>query len=226
MTGFVLPALSLGVGSIVLKPNTRGFLPDTGSLIIPQATIEEIHHDEIMITDQPVETGSNISDHAYKLPSEVVIRFGFSNSPSLNVGGLVGSALTFNATTILNPIVGAGQATEQTIQSVLTGNAIDQVKSIYQQLLDLQASFVPFTVYTGKRKYQNMLFKAITVTTDIKSENALIATVTCRQIIFANTQTITVPLAANNQSQSIPQSTSTTQDIGTKSLSSAPGYKP
>ncbi|RQS22456.1 MULTISPECIES: phage baseplate protein [unclassified Burkholderia] len=43
-------------------------------------TIEEQHHDEIAITDHPVEQGAVISDHAYKKPSELTLRIGWSNS--------------------------------------------------------------------------------------------------------------------------------------------------
>lgn len=50
------------------------------SYIIPDIVIEEIHNDELRITDHPVETGAAITDHAFKMPSEVVIKCGFSNS--------------------------------------------------------------------------------------------------------------------------------------------------
>ena len=54
--------------------------------IIPDVTIEEVHHDELTITDHPVETGAAISDHAFKRPPEVEMRCGFSDS----TGGAVG----------------------------------------------------------------------------------------------------------------------------------------
>lgn len=43
-------------------------------------TIEEHHHDELVITDHPVEQGAQISDHAYKKPAEVTITIGWTNS--------------------------------------------------------------------------------------------------------------------------------------------------
>jgi len=43
-------------------------------------TISERHRDELVITKHPVETGSVITDHAYKLPIRVIINVGYSNS--------------------------------------------------------------------------------------------------------------------------------------------------
>ena len=45
-------------------------------------TITEEHIDELHITDNPVETGANISDHAFKLPVRVIIKGGYSDSGS------------------------------------------------------------------------------------------------------------------------------------------------
>ncbi len=54
--------------------------------IIPDIVVEESHRDQIVITDHPVERGAAISDHAFKLPVEVEIRCGFSNSTSGSEG--------------------------------------------------------------------------------------------------------------------------------------------
>lgn len=50
------------------------------SFIIPDATFEELHSDDLAVTDHPVETGAAISDHAFKLPSRLEMRCGWSNS--------------------------------------------------------------------------------------------------------------------------------------------------
>jgi hypothetical protein len=41
-------------------------------------TIRERGRDELVITEEPVETGAAISDHAYKRPAEVTIEVGFN----------------------------------------------------------------------------------------------------------------------------------------------------
>jgi hypothetical protein len=49
-------------------------------IIYADVTVEEEHRDELVITEHPVETGAAITDHAYKRPSQVVIRAGWSTS--------------------------------------------------------------------------------------------------------------------------------------------------
>jgi hypothetical protein len=48
--------------------------------LVPDVVVEEAHRDQLVITDHPVERGAAISDHAFKMPSEVEIRCGWSNS--------------------------------------------------------------------------------------------------------------------------------------------------
>lgn len=134
-------------------------------LIIPSVVISEKHSDTLEITEHPVETGAPVSDHAYKRPSEVVMEVGFS-------GG--GSLLDFIDTSSLGLTFGLSP------------------RETYQQILDLQASRIPFDVVTGKRLYSNMLIRAIEVTTDRTSENVLMAVLTLREVIITQTQQITV----------------------------------
>ncbi|WP_187273274.1 phage baseplate protein [Methylobacterium sp. WL19] len=54
--------------------------------IMPDVVVEEMHRDELIITDHPVETGAAITDHAFKRPSEVEMRCGFSNSSAGSEG--------------------------------------------------------------------------------------------------------------------------------------------
>lgn len=134
-------------------------------LIIPSVVISEKHSDTLEITEHPVETGAPVSDHAYKRPSEVVMEVGFS-------GG--GSLLDFIDTSSLGLTLSLSP------------------RETYQQILDLQASRIPFDVVTGKRLYSNMLIRAIEVTTDRTSENVLMAVLTLREVIITQTQQITV----------------------------------
>lgn len=54
--------------------------------IIPDVTIEELHRDELIITEFPVEIGASVTDHAYKRPAALQMRVGFSNSSAGAVG--------------------------------------------------------------------------------------------------------------------------------------------
>jgi hypothetical protein len=143
-------------------------------------TIEERHHDELVITDHPVEQGAAISDHAYKKPSDLTMTIAWSNSSLASIG---------------------------TLQF---GN---YSRSVYQDLLTLQKQRIPFNVSTGKRKYQNMLIQSLDTTTDAKTENSLVVTLHCREVIIVQTTTTQLQPAANMGN---PQKTAGLSNTGTK----------
>lgn len=66
-----------GLGIAMLKP-ARAI-----GTIVPDCVIDEQGRDDLEITRHPIETGAPITDHAFKLPSEVVIRAGWSDSGSM-----------------------------------------------------------------------------------------------------------------------------------------------
>lgn len=135
-------------------------LSASGFLMIANVTVEESHNDALTITQHPVQQGAAITDHAFKNPSQVTIRVGWTNS-------------------------GAQAAGDQ-----------NYVAAIYKQLLEIQASRVPFSCQTGKRLYRNMLFLSLSVTTDDQTEAALMVVATLQEIIIVQTQVTTVPPAA------------------------------
>lgn len=53
--------------------------------LVPHVTVEEVYRDEVITTDHPVETGAAISDHAFKRPSSIEIRCGWSNGTARSV---------------------------------------------------------------------------------------------------------------------------------------------
>lgn len=207
--GFVLPALGLGLNSVSIIPKRGFYKLGTNNPItrLPQVTLEEVHHDELEITQHPVEQGANIADHAFKRPAEVIVTYGWSNSPSdsgSSLGkqgvGLIASA----AGSVGRTVIGAAT----TINSLLTGNNAESVKAVYEALLQLQIDRVPFDVFTGKRKYTDMLLKGLTVRTDAKFENAIYVVAHCTQVIIVSTSTISTGLInPDPAAQALPQKT-------------------
>ncbi|HBL8884956.1 phage baseplate protein [Escherichia coli] len=157
-------------------------------IFVPDVVVSEKHVDALEITEHPVEFGAAINDHAYKRASEVTMECGFA-------GG--GSVLDLVNLSSIGLRVG------------------ESPREIYQQLLDLQKSRVPFDVVTGKRTYSNMLIRAIEATTDRTSENVLSCVLTLREVIMSDTQSITVTDKANMQEG---VSTAPVQNTGMKSL--------
>lgn len=194
--GIIQAGVQLGVEAILVKPK-RSIGPFEA-----QVTLREVHTDELEITDQPVEEGALITDHAFKRPAEVVIECAWSNSPQ-NKGLVAGLA-------------GAVTGTVAGVNSIVTGNSLDQVRDIYQKLLALQASRQRMDVFTGKRVYKDMLIKMLVTESDKLTENILKVTVTLRQIIIAQVQVVTIAAPAEDQAD--PASTMPSLDKGMKSL--------
>ncbi|HDT6007143.1 phage baseplate protein [Klebsiella michiganensis] len=155
-------------------------------LIVPSVVISEKHSDTLEITEHPVEVGAAISDHAYRRPSEVVMQVGFA-------GG--GSLLDLLDTTSFGLSAGLSP------------------REVYQNLLDLQNSRVPFDVVTGKRLYSNMLIRAMEVTTERSTENVLSAVLTLREVIITSTATSQVAAKADMKEGA---NTSAVQNSGVK----------
>ncbi|MBZ6756527.1 MULTISPECIES: phage baseplate protein [Klebsiella] len=155
-------------------------------LIVPSVVISEKHSDTLEITEHPVEVGAAISDHAYRRPSEVVMQVGFA-------GG--GSLLDLLDTTSFGLSAGLSP------------------REVYQNLLNLQNSRVPFDVVTGKRLYSNMLIRAMEVTTERSTENVLSAVLTLREVIITSTTTSQVAAKADMKEGA---NTSAMQNSGVK----------
>ncbi|BCQ40897.1 hypothetical protein ERHA54_35000 [Erwinia rhapontici] len=160
-------------------------------LIIPSVVISEKHSDSLEITEHPVEDKAPVADHAFKRPAELLMEVGFA-------GG--GSLLDFADTSSIG--LGLGLSPGET----------------YQELLNLQATRVPFDVTTGKRIYRNMLIRVLDVTTERTSENVLMATLTLKEVLISSTRSVQV---ADKTDMSEGVSTSGVQNSGTKSVKTA-----
>jgi len=185
----------LGVDSIIVKPK-RLIGP-----FVADVTIREKHHDGLQLTNHPVEFGSTISDHAFMLPSELILTVGWSNSPrATGLDGLT-AAITGTATAV---------------QSLLTGNAPQQVKDVYTKMLQLQAQRIPIDVFTGKRIYRNMMIIGLDTETTGQTENSLLLNIELREVIMVSTSVVSVPAPASAQAN--PASTLAVSNLGAKSL--------
>lgn len=207
----------LALELLVVKPK-RGFtVASNGDSIVAQATIEEMHSDEAEITDHPVEQGATISDHAFARPSEVVITCGWSNSPTVTgpLNQLIGAAA--NASPAIQAVVGAAEFVGGVI-NLLNGGQ-DAITKAYQWLLTVYNTRTLLDVHTGRRPYQNMLIKSLVLTTDHRTENAMLIRVTCRQILMATTQTV---LLQNSAVMANPEKNATPKSMGSISPIPAP----
>lgn len=92
-------------------------------------------------------------------------------------------------------------------------NVAKSLSKIYQDLLDLQVSRVPFDIVTPKRIYRNMLIATLSNTTDKNTENILKIMISCQEVILVSVSTTTVP----RRKQKFPGGTAKTENAGKKS---------
>lgn len=93
------------------------------------------------------------------------------------------------------------------------------VNDVYDKLLILQNSRVPFSVVTGRRYYTNMLLRTLSTDRDEKTNNILMVSAVCQQILIVNTQVISVP---SNDVQKDPATTGAATNRGAQQLQPAP----
>lgn len=94
-------------------------------------------------------------------------------------------------------------------------------QAMYDNFLELQASREPFDVLTGKRLYQNMLMTRLGTQTTEKTENSLVLTIECRELILVQTQIVSVPNSANMKN---PASNEAIDNVGTKNMTPGPNF--
>lgn len=230
------PAGQVGSDAILVKPKR------TFGSFIADVVLREVHTDTLTVTDQPVEQGASMTDHAFKRPAELTIEMMWSNSPQKSFDppppaprNTITSVITDAIKGVLGPVDAIAGEVRQvvnflspqapqsaSVQATLTGNSVDQVRDVYQKLLALQESRVPFDVVTGKRVYSNMLVTTLSQTTDRETENSLHITATLRQVLIA--QVVLATIAAPQANQQEPGSTSPLSDKGSKQLGSASNF--
>lgn len=154
--------------------------------IVPEVIVSEKHVDTIEVASHPVQSGANISDHAWIKPGEIVMTCGFA-------GG--GSLLDRVDTRVLGASVGLSP------------------EEVYQQLLELQQMCEPFEVVTSKRTYSNMLLKQIDVTTDKQNKHSLMCTLSMVQVLISDTENVST---ADKTAMKQGVSTAAVQNGGTK----------
>lgn len=162
--------------------------------LLPDCAIEEEHSDTLTVTRHPVQQGANITDHAYKEPATLRLRWSWSNSaPGNNLGGgFLGS--------LAKSFVGFG-------------GSEDYVLQVYAKLLNMQVSGAPVQVSTGKRLYNNMMITGLAIKTNNDSEYALPMEIELTEVIFVNTQTAQTP---SQDQMSQPQQTAPVETQGTQ----------
>lgn len=142
------------------------------------AVIRESHHSELTVTDNPVETGVVISDHAYMAPLRLEIEAAVGDR-WVHAGGEQAADGSGNFST--------------TAKADIWASAAGRSVTAFGMIQNLQASAIPFSVQTGMRLYDDMLITSIDADQDHMTGGILRFRASLRQVQFVSTSTVTVP---------------------------------
>lgn len=176
-------ALPATIEALLLR-NSRSITPQGGNAIIPDVVVFEQHQDEMVVTEHPVERGAPISDHAYKKPETLSVRFGWSDS-----------------STLLNQTMNL---------SILSG--LSSITDVYTKLLEEMEKGTLFDVSTGKRQYTDMLITSLQVKTEEDTETSLIVDITFQKVRLVTVTETDGSTTTDVQAQ--PQDTASPKSLG------------
>lgn len=133
-----------------------------GGLVF-DAVFQEDHESELEVTDNPVETGVVVSDHAYMKPLRFTLSAGVSDTPL--------------------------RVPEDDPFASDAGRS----KRAFEVLTELQAKAEPFDVQTGLKLYKNMVCTSVRTSQDKDTSGALVFTAEIREVIIVYTQVVKYP---------------------------------
>ena len=158
--------------------STANFGPIT---YVFDAVLELEHEQRLEKTRHPVQTGADISSHAYLMPATCAMFVGMSDAmDQYAVAATVAPALPY----------------QYPNYTQWTGAATKSV-SAYQTMLNLQAARIPLMVTTRLRTYTNMVVTNISPREDFKTTTGLRMRVVFEQIFTATVSSATSLSAGN-----------------------------
>lgn len=133
---------------------------DEGTMWFFDAVLKLLHNHSQRITQHPVQTGANITDHSFSLPARLTMEIGMSD------------------------------VMDSYIPSQWGSDASEPTKSVmaFQTLLDWKNNGVPLLIRTRLNIYENMVIANIHAPEDFKTRYALKALVTFQQIFTTELQ--------------------------------------
>jgi len=134
-------------------------------------TVSESASSSSSITSNPVENGADVNDHIIINPMTYTIVGVVSNTKVSTLGGL------------------------NTIEQLSTGNVFTKQSTpsseAWDELLELQADRIPFTLVTNLKAYDNVVIENLNTSQDKDTSNSLHFTANLREIIFVGSQLLT-----------------------------------
>ena len=164
------------------------------------ATTSESHDADVDVTESPVESGSNISDHARAQLRTVTVEGVISNLTT-GLDGSLADAIVTGATSVgltFGTTVPSG-IVSRAIALAKTGALFMRVKATFDQFQALIDAGEPIVIHTPYRDYPSMVIKSLKVVRE-GAIDGFTFTLTAREIRIVEARTVaTVPLPAAAQ---------------------------
>lgn len=185
-----------------------------GEFELDAVTVEG-HESSMRLTENPVESGADIADHAILEPKEITVTgvmVGYE--PPQYFKNMLGNDLAFmneypmpmeirastrQAEAMYNQIVGQAQDIKAQVGKVLapwypeaagmandSSPSLDRVGKAYEDLLSIQKKGEPITVQTGIRQYENMMI--VSISTTQQYDGSAEFSLTLREIFIVESQ--------------------------------------
>jgi hypothetical protein len=142
----------------------------TLQMYVPDAVMRVEHQQEAHITEHPVQTGANISDHAYAMPARVTLDIGMSDAMS-----------AYASSTSSDAAMAAG---------AWSGSSKSKSVNAFTEITSWATSRVIVSVGTRLKVYSNMMVESITPEETNKTKTSLRCRVTFKQVFIANVQQV------------------------------------
>lgn len=148
-----------------------------GDYYVFDAIFRVEHNNSRRVTEHPVQTGANISDHSYQLPSMLTIEIGMSDVMGNYSAASIGSIQDFAKSNMYSPSGAFDWGGAET----------DPTKSVkaFEKIMEWQASGDPLSIETRLGNYLNMVVENVMTMDDVKTKHGLRCSITFRQIITA-----------------------------------------
>lgn len=148
--------------------------------IVVDASVSESHSFAAEVTDYPVEKGANVADNIRAKPTVLRLEAFISDAPLTNAGR--------------NQVASGGVTPRPKYEP-------NRSQDVLNQLIRLRDEGVLVTVYTGIKKYENMLLQSIDMPRDKSLKAGLRLTLTFKETRIVETQKVTITKAKERKGE-------------------------
>lgn len=192
------------------KASITWTLPDGQAQSIEfDAVVRDTHESSAEVPEHTIEKGANISDHIRPNLDSVTIQAVVSNTPIRQPGtqmdGVRGRQIGLEIVGPRSPpFVGALGAAARVIAG--GGNVVlakanvlnftdqfDRVRTVYEELLNLEKDGTVIGIVTSLREYENMVIRRISPVREAASSNALVVTIEATEIRIVDSEIVQAP---------------------------------